>query len=279
MRSHMDLHVHTSASDGTDTPEELPKKAAREGIHILAITDHDTVDGVRRAAGAVPEGMRLIPGVEFSCRASAGKCHILGLGVDISGRELWRALEAGAKLRREKLETRLMFLKKRGIVFPEEETLALRAMPAAGKPHLANLMVRYGYAESREQAMAGVLDLCPTGNDRIEAEEAISAILDSGGVPVWAHPRGGIGESVGDEEFFAMLPELMGYGLRGLECLYPAYTEGRRLELKEIAGRAGLLVSGGSDYHGLNKKTALGELCGDGRRVTENELTVLEALG
>ena len=277
MISMFDLHTHTTASDGTDTPEELMRKALEKGIGTLAITDHDTLSGVREVLGRAPEGLRLIPGVELSCRGKAGKCHILGLGVDVGSAALNEALEHLAGLRRRKLENRIAFLKEQGLAFPEGGVADLRAMPAAGKPHLVGLLVESGLVKSREEGFA-LLGQCGAGADRIDAKTAIEAILSAGGVPVWAHPRGGVDGAVGEQEFRTLLPELISYGLGGLECFYSMYPLSLCRELSIIARENGLLTSAGSDYHGKNKTVPLGRLCADEAGPSREDVSVLEAL-
>ncbi len=277
MISTFDLHTHTAASDGTDTPMELLRKARSAGLDTVAITDHDTLSGVREVLGRAPEGVRLIPGVELSCRGMAGKCHILGLGVDVGSAALNEALDHLAGLRRRKLENRIAFLKEQGLALPESGVAALRAMPAAGKPHLVGLLVESGLVTSREEGYA-LLRQCKTGRDRIDAKTAIQAILAAGGVPVWAHPRGGVDGAVGEREFRALLPELVSYGLGGLECFYSMYPLSLCRELSEIARENRLLVSAGSDYHGKNKTVPLGRLCADEAVPSREDVSVFEAL-
>ncbi len=258
----IDFHTHTSCSDGTDTPEELMGKALARGIGTLAITDHDTVEGVKAALARVPEGLTFVPGVELSCRGRAGKCHILGLGVDVENSALTSALDTLSALRRAKLERRLRMLAGRGLKLPDREADALRALPAAGKPHVVEALVLHGPVESREAAFA-LLKEGDRGTDRLDARTAVAAILAAGGVPVWAHPRGGVDGAVGETEFRALLPELVSYGLRGMECWYSLYPSTLCRELSAIARENGLLVSAGSDYHGKNKNVPLGKLCAD----------------
>ncbi len=276
MVSRVDLHAHTCASDGTDSPEELLNKAAALGLDTLAITDHDTLEGVRAVGGRAPEGLRLIPGVELSCRGRAGKCHILGLGVDIENRELSGAVDAVSILRREKLEKRLGFLFRRGMRLPWSDVEALRAMPSAGKPHIAAALIKNGLVPDKKAAF-GLLAQCETWEDRIDAQCAVSAILAAGGVPVWAHPRGGVDGKVGETEFRALLPELVSYGLGGLECFYSMYPERLCRELAATAEKWGLFVSAGSDYHGANKDVLLGNVT-QGPPPEPEEITVLTAL-
>lgn len=275
--SRVDLHTHTNASDGTDTPGALIEKALDAGITALAVTDHDTVAGVRQALPRVPAGLTLIPGVELSCRGAAGKCHLLGLGIDPDSPGLSGILETLAALRREKLEKRIRYLFDRGFVLPEAELDALRALPAAGKPHLAGLLTKYGLADSPGEAFA-ILKACATGEDRIDAGTAVPAILGAGGVPVWAHPRGGVDGAVGETEFRALLPELVSYGLQGLECFYSLYPMKLCRELARIASQNGLYASAGSDCHGKNKSVPLGKLNAESLPVAPDEITVLGKL-
>lgn len=277
MTRYFDLHTHTAASDGTDTPAELLRKAKSAGLDAVAITDHDTLSGVREVLGRAPEGLRLIPGVELSCYGEAGKCHILGLGVDPENDALNGVIQRVSELRREKLERRIDFLRRRGMDLAENDIEVLRAMPSAGKPHLVNLLMKRGLLKNREEGFA-LLRQCKTGGDRIDARSAIGAILSSGGVPVWAHPRGGVDETVGEAEFRALLPELVSCGLGGLECFYSMYPLALCRELSEIARENGLLISAGSDYHGKNKTVPLGSLCADEEGPSREDVTVLGAL-
>lgn len=271
----IDLHMHTTASDGTDTPEGLAKKAMEAGIRIFAVTDHDTTQGADALKDRVPDGMVFIPGIEFSCRAQAGKCHILGYHCDTQNAVFRAAVDEGKALRKAKLDRRLAYLRdEKGIVFPPEALDGLARLSSVGRPHLASLLISCGYASDRQQAME--MADCPSGNSRIPARTAVLAILASGGVPVWAHPMGGEGERpVSREQFGQMLKELTGYGLKGLECYYSRYPMEVCRQLAEIAEERGLLVSGGSDYHGGNKTVRMGSLNADGEPVGAELLTVL----
>ena len=278
MAGQIDLHMHSTASDGTDTPAELVNKVAQAGIRVFALTDHDTVAGMEGIRSLVPEGMTFIPGIELSCRMPSGKCHILGYGCDTCSPAFQKILSAGAALRRAKLEKRLDFLCERGITFPEEEVVRLRNMSSAGKPHLGNLMVKYGYANTKKEAIENTINLCRTESSRVPAKLAVQSILASGGIPVWAHPLGGEGEDeIPEAQFQTMLAELIGYGLRGLECFYSKYPLSRCQWLAGIAEERGLLISGGSDYHGANKSIALGTLNNQKEPVCAKALTIINA--
>ena len=213
--------------------------------------------------------MTFIPGIEFSCQMDTGKCHILGYCNDTAHPAFQAALRQGAALREGKLNLRLDFLRNRGITFPAEELDRLLQIPGVGKPHLGNLMVKFGYAASRTAATSDIINLCPTPSSRIPAKTAVNAILASGGMPVWAHPLGGEGEKEASlEQFGKMLVELTDYGIMGLECWYSRYPAPVCEQLTVTAQDHGLLISGGSDYHGTNKNIALGTLNDDHRMVS-----------
>lgn len=279
MPSPIDLHMHSAASDGTDSPLLLAETVKAAGIRTFALTDHDTAAGVRQLADRLPDGVTFIPGIEFSCKMTSGKCHILGFGCDMDSAAFQRALAEGSALRRTKLDKRLNFLQEQGIVLPTEEMERLRQLPSVGKPHLGNLLVKYGFAANMQDAIRNTINLCKTGSSRIPAETAVKAILAAGGIPVWAHPLGGEGEkTVSPEQFDGMQKELSGYGLLGLECYYSKYPLAHCKELAETAREHKLLVSGGSDYHGANKPIAPGTLNADGAEIPSEWITVLKAL-
>lgn len=273
-----DLHIHTTASDGTDTADEILAKAAAAGLGAVAITDHDTIDGAMSVT-AEPEGLRCIRGVEFSCLFP--KCHILGYGFDAGDPVFQGALEAGRRLRQEKNTRRVAFLAERfGIVLTDEELAWLLGQKSPGKPHFGRILVDRGLAPDLSAAIREFINPCKGGPDRISAETAVRGILHAGGIPVWAHPLGGEGERrLTRAEFDERLKVLMEYGIRGLECCYSRYGEADIDFLVRRAGDHGLLISGGSDYHGGNKTgIALGQLRADGKDTDAKRLTVLRHL-
>lgn len=273
-----DLHMHSNASDGTDSPEKLLANLQSKGIEIFALTDHDTIDGVLHIGDIVPNGMKFIRGAEFSCKTESIKCHILGLNYEPNNSDLQEALKTVKAVRQNKFATRIEFLHdKFGIDFTSQELEYLASIPSTGKPHLANMLVKKGYAKTRPEAITEYIDKCKTISDRIDASLAISSILSAGGIPVWAHPLGGWREpELTHEEFMTSLEELMSLGLRGLECWYSKYEYGKCRELADMAGEKGLYVSGGSDYHGTNKDIPLGRLNAEDRDIDAKKLTILE---
>ena len=257
-----DLHIHTAASDGSDSPAELAQKVREAGLELFSVTDHDTVDGALAMEALIPEGVGFLRGVEFSCISPGGKCHILGYGFDPTHPRFLAALDEGTRLRREKLERRIVHLREKlGIVLTEEELRWLRSLKSPGKPHLAGLLVERGLAPDRSSAIRRFLSGVP-GRDRIESKTAIDAIRAAGGIAVWAHPLGGEGEKrLAEAEFAALLAVLTADGIQGLECHYSRYSPAESELLLGYARACRLIVTGGSDYHGVNKKgIALGQL-------------------
>ena len=262
MAGKVDLHIHTTASDGADTPRELAAKIAAAGLALFAVTDHDTVDGALEMEKYVPEGVWYIRGVEFSCVSPGGKCHILGYDYDPDHPAFREALAEGRRLRMEKLDRRLEQLKiDHGIVLTDAERAWLLSLGSPGKPHLGRIIRDRGLAPDLDSAIRGFIRDVP-GRDRIEAKTAIEAITAAGGCPVWAHPLGGEGEKrLTADQFEALLERLCAYGLRGLECRYSRYGRKESEFLLGHAAQRGLIPTGGSDYHGTNKKDiALGQI-------------------
>ena len=259
----IDLHMHTIASDGTDSPAQLLEKIKAQGIGAFAVTDHDAVKTCVELQDLLREGDPLfINGVELSCRDEFGKYHILGLGYDLNKKPLPDLVRHTHEMRMEKVRTRLAFLQAEyGFEFPQEEQDRLLALPNPGKPHIGNLMAAHGYAESKEQAITEYINKAKIkGPGYIRPEEAITAILGSGGVPVLAHPAYGDGSQViVGEELEERVRRLVGFGLQGMECYYSGFTPRLQEMCLALADRLDLLVSAGSDYHGGNKMIQLGE--------------------
>ena len=281
MSSAIDLHIHTTASDGSVAPSALPGLLRAAGVHTFAVTDHDAVDGAREVAGLPLEGLLYIPGVEFSCISAAGRCHLLGYGCDFDQADFAAALATGHRRREEKLEQRLALLNAcYGVALTGEERDWLMSRKSPGKPHIAALLVNRGMADSVGEAIRLYLEPLHDGDTRIPTELAMAAVLKSGGVPVWAHPLGGEGERrLERDAFLRQLDALCAMGLMGLECRYSRYTSADSAFLRQHAERRGLAISGGSDFHGTNKKNiALGQLSADEAPVAEDELTLPEAV-
>ena len=202
-----------------------------------------------------------ITGVEFSCRDEKGKYHILGYHYDLDGEAINSLIERGHGYRLAKTRGRVQLLGEMfGFYFPEEEVEALLSLENPGKPHIGNLMVKYGFAESKEQAIKEFINKTRVKTTYIRPEEAIEGILASGGIPILAHPSFGDGEQlILGEEMEERLRKLIGYGLEGLEAFYSGFTPKLFGELLSYADKYDLLVTAGSDYHGSNKLVRLGD--------------------
>lgn len=258
----IDLHTHTTASDGTDTPAELVRKAAAAGLDVVAITDHDTTAGWAEAEAARPAGLSLVRGMEMSCvgRGDDGRpvsVHLLAY--------LFDPADAGFAAERERLRgergRRLRAMAEQmavdGLPVDPDAVLA-SAGPAAGRPHLARALVAAGVVPSVEAAFTQLL--AANGPYYVEKADtplrrAVEMIADAGGVSVLAHGRA---RSRGRLLDLADIPDLAALGLGGLEIDHPDHNDRDRTALRELAGECGLLTTGSSDYHGANKTIELG---------------------
>ena len=254
--------MHSRVSDGSDTPQELLLRVKEAGIGIFSLTDHDAVKGcsvIRRLLDA--GSPRFICGVEFSCKDEEGKYHILGYGCDPDSVPVQRVVSRGHMLRIRKVMARLDFLKKEfGFSFDPRDIADLMAMDNPGKPHIGNLMVRYGYAETKEKAIKQYINKLHFGSEYVTPKEAIEGVLGSGGIPVLAHPAYGNGDQlILGEELSERVERLIGYGLKGVEGFYSGFTGKIRAQVLSIAENKGLYVTAGSDYHGSNKLVQLGD--------------------
>ena len=258
----IDLHMHTTVSDGTDTPEEILARVRQAGLRLFSVTDHDAIKGCQRIRSARKDAdPAFLTGVEFSCRDEKGKYHILGYGYDPDAAPIRAVVELGHGYRMKKVRGRLDFLRSEfGIVFPAEEIERLLALDNPGKPHIGNLMVKFGFAQTKEQAIREYIDRLRYRGEYVRPEEAIAGILGGGGIPILAHPVFGSGNQLllgGELE--ERVRRLMDFGLRGVEGYYSGFTAKHRQEVLGMAERYDLYVTAGSDYHGGNKRVALGD--------------------
>lgn len=258
----IDLHIHSTVSDGTDSPGEILRKVKDAGIGLFSLTDHDAVKGCRVIRDLLGEGdPRFIPGAEFSCRDEMGKYHILGYGFDPDAEAVNRLADTGHANRMEKVRARLAFIREEfGFAFSREDEDALLALDNPGKPHIALLMVKYGYVKTKEEGIDKVLNRMRPASRYIRPEQAIREILASGGTPVLAHPAFGNGDQlIRGTELEERILRLKMFGLEGIEGFYSGYSEDICREILSLADRLGLYVTAGSDCHGGNKSIPLGD--------------------
>ena len=258
----IDLHMHTTVSDGTDTPEEILANVKEAGIELFSVTDHDAVKAGPMIRDLLKEGDPLfLTGAEFSCKDEEGKYHILGYGFDPDSEAIRQLVDLGHGYRMDKVNARLDFLRDEfNFVFPQEELNELLSMDNPGKPHIGNLMVKMGYAPTKEIAIKEYINKVRFPNKYVRPEEAIEGILGGGGVPVLAHPSYGNGDDIiVGQEMDQRLRKLIDFGLEGVEVFYSGFTDKLRSEMLSFAEKYDQYITAGSDYHGSNKLVVLGD--------------------
>ena len=265
MKQHaaIDLHIHTTVSDGTEPPEVVLGSVKAKSLKLFSVTDHDAIKGCQIMQELLrPEDPQFICGVEFSCKDEQGQYHILGYNYDPMAASMQQIIQLGHSYRMKKVNARLDFLKERfHIVFPDFELEHLYSLDNPGKPHIGNLMVKYGYVKTKEEAFKSYMDKISFRNEYVRPEEAIMGILNGGGIPVLAHPSYGSGnELIIREELRTRVERLVGFGLMGLEAYYSGFTKVLRNEVLALAEKYDLYVTAGSDYHGTNKLVELGDI-------------------
>jgi len=257
----IDLHTHTTCSDGTDTPRELINKALSQGINVLAITDHDTTSGWNEARQALRSDLELVLGAEISCLTHDGiSVHMLGLLFDETNVAMQVLLEETRDGRIPRMRKMVELMRAEGINISLEDVEAVKPIGATlGRPHLADALVRNGVIASRDEAFQGLLNnesrfyvshAAPT------PVEAIRAIHAAGGVSVIAHAFASHrGKILVSDDF----DELCDAGLNGIEVDHRDHSPAEREMLRAIAIEKNLVITGSSDYHGTGKMNSLAE--------------------
>lgn len=248
----IDLHMHSTFSDGSQEPEYLVAWAASLGLKAIALTDHDNCNGIERAlAAGKKHGVEVIPGLEISVDFSGGTFHLLGYFVDYHDKEFLATLAELVKSRDERNVKIVASLVEHGCDITLDELREEAGEAAVGRPHIAKILVRKGRFETTQQAFDELLASgkpCYFERLRFSAEDSIKLVLKAGGVPVIAHPYWLKLASI--EALDKYIGELAGYGLRGMECIYSEHSAVFTEAAKQIAAKYGLIVTGGSDYHG-----------------------------
>jgi 3',5'-nucleoside bisphosphate phosphatase len=243
----VDLHSHTTASDGTLAPRELVRLAARHGVRVLAVTDHDSTGGLAEAmdeAKSLPP-LEVVPGLEINRDVAGAEVHVLGYCVDWEAAWFQEFLGAQREERRQRVYRIAARLAELGMPIDPEDVFALVKEGSAGRPHVAQAMVDRGYVKSVREAFDRYLSMNGPANvprRRFTPAEAVGVIRRARGVPVLAHP----GLANRDE----LIPELVEAGLLGLEAFYPEHSAGQITAYREMCACLGLIATGGSDFHG-----------------------------
>jgi len=261
----IDLHTHSTASDGTDTPTELVGAAAEAGLDVLAITDHDTTSGWDEAAAALRPGMRLVRGAELSCISPDGRggtctVHVLAYLFDPAAAAMVVAHARSRAERRQRLHRITERMAADGFPVNADELLAgLPPESTAGRPHLAMALVRAGIVSTVDEAFARFLNdrgRYYVPSSRTPVLEAIDLVSRAGGVSVLAHA---FAYRRGPTVTAEVIAELAAAGLHGLEVDHPNHDPDARATLRGLAAELNLLITGSSDYHGTNKTVQLGQ--------------------
>jgi hypothetical protein len=247
MTAGVDLHSHTTASDGTLSPAELVRAAVKRGVRVLAITDHDSTEGLpaARAEAAQHPLLTIVPGLEINCDVPGAEVHVLGYYVDDAARwfqEFLREQRVERVARVHRIVERLAEL---GMPIDAADVFALVQEGSAGRPHVAQVMVQRGYVKSVREAFDRWLHTNGPANvprRRLTPQDAIAIIRRAGGVPVFAHP----GLAGRDE----LIPAMIAAGLMGIETYYAEHSAAQTAHYKELCRAHGLVATGGSDYHG-----------------------------
>lgn len=243
-----DLHAHTTASDGQQSPEEVIRLATQASLDVIAITDHDTTAGIAPAQSASYGLIKVIPGIEIGSRTHDDEIDILGYFIDPAHAELQARLEFFRRNRTERGQQIVERLGQLGVPVDWERVLAFAGGDTVGRPHIAQAMVEMGYVESVKAAFERYLGSDKPGyvaRETLSPEGAIELIHAAGGVAVLAHP-------VYVRDFPSMVERLVPAGLDGIELHYPDHTPEIEACARELVQRFGLIMTGGSDFHGLN---------------------------
>jgi hypothetical protein len=249
----VDLHTHTTASDGTFTPRELVREGAQRGLRVLAVTDHDSTEGLADALDEASNHppLQIVPGIEINCDVEGAEIHILGYCLDYE--EAW--FQEFCTRQREERRARVHRITDRlaalGLPVDPEEVLALVREGSAGRPHVAQAMVRRGYVKSVRDAFDKYLAAgkpAHVARKKLVPADAVRLIRRAHGVPVFAHP----GLAQRDE----MIPELIAAGLMGIECYYGEHSAGQTASYVQMCRDHGLVATGGSDFHGPKVRAA-----------------------
>ena len=253
--NYIDLHVHSSASDGSLTPEEVVTLAKNAGLRYFALTDHDTVDGVERAIQCADklEEIDVIPGIELSCYYQNREIHIVGLFVDYKNQIFLDELQKLQRAREGRNEKMIQNFIDAGIPLTLEELQHGSPNSVITRAHFARVLVEKGICKNKTDVFDKYLGVgCPfyLPKPQVTPEHVLNLIKTAGGVAILAHPYS---YKFSKTEVVTLLDDLIPLGLSGMECYYSTYDIGQMQELRNIAMSKKLLVSGGSDFHGVIK--------------------------
>lgn len=250
----IDLHTHTTESDGSFTPEELITEAKRVGLSAIAITDHDTIAGIKKAhATANNSDIELIPGIELSTDYNGKEVHIVGLYIDIENEYFLSKLDEFKKCRNNRNELIVANLQKEGFDITMEALTAENPDCVITRANIARFLYEHGMIPSIQTAFEKYIGdhcKCFVNRFKITPMDAVKLIKEAGGTAILAHP---LLYHLSDSTLQTLVEELKDAGLDGIEAIYCTYTPAEERQMKQFAMANGLLISGGSDFHGTTK--------------------------
>jgi predicted metal-dependent phosphoesterase TrpH len=253
----IDLHVHSNASDGTDPPAEVARRAAAAGLDVVALTDHDTMAGIAAAVAALPPGLTLIPGLELSCLDDGRSMHLLAYLCDSGDPALAAETELIRDDRTRRARAMVARLAELGAPVTWEQVSAIAGDAVVGRPHIARALAEAGVVATPADAFTAewIADggRAHVGRYAPDAARGIALVRAAGGVPVLAHPRSP-GYEIADE----VVAGLAAAGLAGLEVFHPDHDHSERTRLTQLANSLDLVMTGGSDDHGAFNDSGLG---------------------
>src|SRR4030043_866637 len=252
---YVDLHLHTTASDGVKSPSEIVRYAKSKGLQAISITDHDTIGGLEEGLAEGDRiGFEVIPGIEISAVHSPGSMHLLGYFINIHHPRLSERLKYLQRAREERNPRMVEKLNWLGVNITYEEVVRASGGGQVGRPHFAQVLIEKGYVRNVQEAFDRFLKKGASAyveKMRFSAEESIQFINEANGVAVLAHPN--TLQLNGYSELENLILRLVKTGLRGIEAYYPEHSALEVAQYKTLAERHGLLVTGGTDYHGIEK--------------------------
>lgn len=282
----IDMHTHTNYSDGDLSPEKLIRLAIDKKVGTLAITDHDTIEGIksvnRNEDIIVDSGIKIINGIELSAKTDKGRMHILGYGIDLNNNALNKEMII---LKNNSINSVLSIMeqikKDYGIRFSYDDIKELvNARHNLGRPDLAKLCVKYGYATTIQDAFDKYLIDAHNKTRQISKgllyQECLELITNSGGIPVLAHPKS---LELSEKEFLILLKDMISCGLKGIEVYHSSHSKEEMNYYLDIANKYNLLVSGGSDFHGKNVNPEIELGTGKDNNIRIKKLSLLDKLG
>ena len=281
----IDLHAHTNFSDGELSPNELIKLAVKNNIGTIAITDHDTIDGIkninRNDSTIIDSGIKVIDGIELSAKVNKGRMHILGLNIDKDNTDLNNKL---IELKNNSINSVLSIIEQlkidHKIFFTYEELKTLiNSNHNLGRPDIARLLIKNGYANSVQEAFDKYLiDAYNKINSRkkgLSYNECIDLILKSNGIPILAHPKS---LELNDKELLYLLKDMINNGLMGIEVYHSSHSQDEMNKYLKISNELNLLISGGSDYHVINTKPNIELGTGKNNNLKIKKLSILDRI-